>query len=193
MFGSGEGFRPKNTQGVMANYCAICGNHLDVHGFRWLTGKGSTRTCPPSQTQGGSGSTSSVKQNTSIAVDEGQSNTPSPSKGCAPPLPTPFGTDTSFEFETPRRSKKVVATAPHDSMAGGCNVVRDEPAHIPSPSPLAPRSSLVGSGVQSTYDERQEWVPTKSVKNLESKLEGATLVPARSDSPKKRGPRTVIR
>jgi hypothetical protein len=183
MFGSDEGFRPKNVQGIMANYCAVCGGHLDLHGTRRVPGSGSVRTCPGPAKAG---------RSPSKAVEASGSQTPA--KRLIEPLPTPFGTDTSFEQLSPRRQKKLVVGSPVDSMNGGM-VVRDEPPVLVSPSPLAPRGSLSGSGVQSSYDERQDWVPSKAVvKGLQdSKLDGQSLVPTRSDSPKRRGPRTVIK
>jgi hypothetical protein len=40
-----EGFEPKATEGVLAKYCARCGQHLDLHGTIWKTAEGSLRTC----------------------------------------------------------------------------------------------------------------------------------------------------
>jgi hypothetical protein len=178
--GTVEGFRPKGVQGIMANYCCGCGSHLDLHGSRWIPGTGSIRTCPPTVPK-------PTSDNTSLSV------TPSPAKVPAAPLATPFGTETCYEQVSPRRAKKVVAGAPVDSMSGS-TVVRDEPTVIVPLSPFAPKSSLSGSGVQSCYDERQDWVPTKAVVRLqESNLAGQSLVPTRSESPKRRGPRTVIK
>lgn len=40
-------FQPKNTQGVLAKFCSVCGSHLDTHAYKWVTGgSGTIRACP---------------------------------------------------------------------------------------------------------------------------------------------------
>ncbi len=174
MFGVAEGFRPKAVQGIMANYCAACGFHLDLHGSRWVPQSGSIRTCPPA-----------AASKPSLQDTSGEAHAPlSPMLAVLQPLTTPFGTETCYEQLSPRRSKKVGANTPQDSMSGA-TVVRNEPAVYVQASSYAPKGSLSGSGVQSSYDERQEWVSTKAiVKQPETHLMGPTFVPLRSESPK---------
>ena len=163
---TGEGFRPKKEEGVLANYCANCNQRLEAHKTVWLTAQGSLRVCPPVEER---------------IVRELPPPEPEERKQPLRPIRSPFGTDHNFDSFSRKGGRGHLV-----GVAGGGNTdhlhgAACESDFIDDSRPSVPcqsfnHSHLRGAGLHNV-DTEPKRVPVPCQRTNDSHLRGASVNP----------------
>jgi hypothetical protein len=174
---SPSAFIPKKEDGVLASYCANCGQRLEVHGTVWISAQGSLRVCPhPDRwTLPGPATTSAGSEFADRAPSPIHDEPPRPLQ----PIRSPFGTDYNVDpFARKGGRGHLVGAAGGafgDHLQGAaCESTCEPPKQKSVPCQSYNQSHLRGAGLHNLETEPKR-VALPCQRTNDSHLRGASI------------------